>query len=141
MDPMDLFHVVVHGPWSMFCIRPKFSSMSNTISFLKRRENGRRLFRSIEFCFKGIHYAVLSIALGKLCCRFNFPFDNCQKTRINFEPVHTKSGQPMYKPVIVTKLNDSTSSRHRPLQLQGWRANCDIQITVDYQGCLEYLDR
>ena len=47
----------------------------------------------------------------------------------------------MYKPVIVTKRNDSRSSRHRPLQLQGWRANCDIQITVDYQACLEYLDR
>ena len=75
----------------------------------------------------------------ELCCRFNFPFDNCKKTRIDFEPVHTKSGQPKYKAVIVTKRNDSRLNRHQPLQLQGWRANCDIQIIVDYQACLEYL--
>ena len=25
------------------------------------------------------------------------------------------------------------------MQLQGWRANCDIQIIVDYHACLEYL--
>ena len=76
---------------------------------------------------------------SELCCRFNFPFDNCKKTRIDFEPVHTKSGQPKYKAIIVTKRNDSRLNRHQPLQLQGWRANCDIQIIVDYQACLEYL--
>ena len=27
---------------------------------------------------------------------------------------------------------------HR-LQLQGWRANCDIQMVVDYYACVEYL--
>lgn len=62
-----------------------------------------------------------------------------KKLRIDFEPVHTKSGQPKYKAVIVTKRNDSRLNRHQPLQLQGWRANCDIQIIVDYQACLEYL--
>ena len=25
------------------------------------------------------------------------------------------------------------------LQLQGWRANCDIQVVVDYHACVEYL--
>ena len=30
-------------------------------------------------------------------------------------------------------------NRHQPLQLQGWRANCDIQIVIDYHACLQYL--
>ena len=76
---------------------------------------------------------------SELECRFNFPFDDCGKTKIEFEQVHTKSGQQKYKAVIVTKRNDSRLNRHQPLQLQGWRANCDIQIIVDYQACLEYL--
>ena len=76
---------------------------------------------------------------SELCCRFNFPFENCKKTRIDFEPVHTKSGQPRYKAVIVSKRNDSRLNRHQALQLQGWRANYDVQIIVDYQVCLEFL--
>ena len=28
---------------------------------------------------------------------------------------------------------------HQRLQLQGWRANCDIQIVIDYEACIEYL--
>ena len=76
---------------------------------------------------------------SELKCRFNFPFDNCDKTKLDFEAVHTKSGQSKYKAVIVTKRNDARLNRHQPLQLQGWRANCDIQIVVDYQACLEYL--
>lgn len=53
--------------------------------------------------------------------------------------MHTKSGQSKYKAVIVTKRIDPRLNRHQPLQLQGWRANCDIQIVVGYQACLEYL--
>lgn len=25
------------------------------------------------------------------------------------------------------------------MQLQGWRANCDIQIIIDHHACVEYL--
>ena len=39
----------------------------------------------------------------------------------------------------MTKLHDSRLNRHQPLQLQGWRANCDIQVIVDSQACLEYF--
>ena len=76
---------------------------------------------------------------SELKCRFNFPFVDCVKTKIEFEQVHTNSGESKYKAVIVTKRNDARLNRHQPLQLQGWRANCDIQIIVDYQACLEYL--
>lgn len=76
---------------------------------------------------------------SELHCRFNFPYDNCTDTRLDFEPINTKTGETKYKAVIVTKRNDSRLNRHQPLQLQGWRANCDIQIVIDYHACLEYL--
>lgn len=75
---------------------------------------------------------------NKLSCRLKFPFENCAKTRIDFEAVNTKSGQTKYR-ANVTKQNDSRLTRQQPLQVQGWRANCDIQIVVDYQAFLEYL--
>ena len=37
------------------------------------------------------------------------------------------------------KRNDSRVNRHQRLQLQSWRANCDIQPIIDYNACLEYL--
>lgn len=40
---------------------------------------------------------------------------------------------------VLTKRNDSRINNHQRLQLQGWRAHCDIQIVVDYQACVEYL--
>jgi len=40
---------------------------------------------------------------------------------------------------VTTKRNDSRLNNHQRLQLQGWRANCDIQLVVDYQACVEYL--
>ena len=60
---------------------------------------------------------------SELHCRFNFPYDNCAETRLEFEPINIK-----HKAVIVTKRNVSTLNRHMPLQLQGWRTNCNIQI-------------
>lgn len=76
---------------------------------------------------------------SELRCRFNFPYDDCPDTRLDFEPINTKTGETKYNVVIVTKRNDSRLNRHQPLQLQGWRANCGIQIVIDYHACLEYL--
>lgn len=76
---------------------------------------------------------------SELTCRFHFPFDSCNNTRIDFDPINTKTGEIKYRATIVTKRNDSRLNRHQPLQLQGWRANCDIQIILDYHACLEYL--
>ena len=47
--------------------------------------------------------------------------------------------QQTQKAVVVTKRNDSRLNCHQRLKLQVWRANCDIQIVVDYSACLEYL--
>ena len=30
-------------------------------------------------------------------------------------------------------------NRHQRLQLQTWRANCDIQIILDHNACLNYI--
>ena len=38
-----------------------------------------------------------------------------------------------------TKRNDSRLNNYQRLQLQGWRANCDIQVVIDYHACIEYL--
>lgn len=65
--------------------------------------------------------------------------DNCAETRLEFEPIKTKTADIKYKAVIVTKRNYSRLNCHQRLQLQGWRANCDIQIVIDYHACLEYL--
>ena len=75
----------------------------------------------------------------ELKCRFNFPFQLCTSTKLDFEPVHTKDGTTKYKAKIITKRNDSRLNNHQRLQLQGWRANCDIQVVVDYHACVEYL--
>ena len=40
---------------------------------------------------------------------------------------------------VITKRNDSRLNNQQRLQLQGWRTNCDIQLVIDYQACVEYL--
>ena len=74
-------------------------------------------------------------------CRFNFPMDTCSKTRLYFEEVHTKGNEPQYKAQIVTRRNYSRLNSHQQLQLQGWRANCDIQVVIDHNACVEYLTK
>ena len=76
----------------------------------------------------------------ELKCRFHFPFDICPKTKSEFEKIHT-SGDEHYRAKIVTKRNDSRLNNHQQLQLQGWRANCDIQVVIDHYACVEYLTK
>lgn len=74
-----------------------------------------------------------------LKCRFKFLFELCTRTKLEFEPIHTNNKNTQYKAKIITKRNDSRVNNHQRLQLQGWRANCDIQVVIDYHACLEYL--
>ena len=62
-----------------------------------------------------------------------------EKTSLQFELIHTKDNTPKFKMQVVTKRNDCRVNNHQRLQLQGWHANCDIQLVVDYQACVEYL--
>ena len=77
-------------------------------------------------------------------CRFNYPFDLRPQTKLVFEPIHRSDGKlPQYinKAKIVTKRNDTRLNNHQRIQLQGWRANCDIQVVIDQYACREYLSK
>jgi len=78
---------------------------------------------------------------GNLVCRFKFPYEECNKTHLRYTKVHTKDNSLKYRVDIVTARNDPRLNRYQRVQLQGWRANCDISIIVDYQSCLEYLTK
>ena len=74
-------------------------------------------------------------------CRFNFSMDKCSKTSLHSEKVHTKGNEPQYKAKIVTRRNDPRLNNNQQLQLQSWRANCDIQVVIDHFACVEYLTK
>ena len=77
----------------------------------------------------------------ELRCRFHFPFDHCPKTKLEFEKIHTSGDSKHYRAKVVTKRNDARLNNHQQLQLQGWRANCDIQVVIDHYACVEYLTK
>ena len=58
---------------------------------------------------------------------------------MEFEKVNTKDKSVQYRAKIMTKRSDSRLNNHQRIQLQGWRANCDIQIIIDHHACVEYL--
>ena len=75
-------------------------------------------------------------------CRFHFPMDHCSDTKIEFEKINSKnSSEEQYRAKIITKRNDSRLNNNQRLQLQGWRANCDIQVVIDHYACVEYLTK
>ncbi|XP_028394509.1 uncharacterized protein LOC114518706 [Dendronephthya gigantea] len=75
-----------------------------------------------------------------LKCRFHFPFEHCPKTKLEFEKIHTKDNDDHYRAKVVTERNDGRLNNQQ-LQLQGWRANCDIQVVIDHYACVEYLTK
>ena len=77
----------------------------------------------------------------ELKCRFHFPFEHCPKTKLEFETIHTSGDNEHYQAKIITKRNDQRVNNHQQLQLQGWRANCDIQVVIDHYACVEYLTK
>ena len=93
----------------------------------------RHTQRSSAYC--------LSQSNGKQSCRFEYPFDKCKETHLQFEKMHTKDGSERYKVKVVTSRNDIRLNKHQRFQLQGWRANCDINIIIDYHSCVEYLTK
>lgn len=74
-------------------------------------------------------------------CRFDYPKQCCDDTHIEYEQVCSKDGSLHYKVKVVTKRNDTRQNNHQRLQLQGWRANGDIQVIIHYYSCLEYISK
>ncbi|XP_068692831.1 uncharacterized protein [Montipora foliosa] len=54
---------------------------------------------------------------------------------------NTAGDKVHYRAKVVTKRNDPRLNNNQQLQLQGWRANCDIQVVIDYYACIEYLTK
>ena len=76
---------------------------------------------------------------NEVSCRFNFPKECCEKTHLQYENFKSKDGAQHYKVKVITKRNDSRLNNNQQIQLQGWRANCDIQVIIDYHSCMEYI--
>ena len=60
---------------------------------------------------------------------------------VDFEPINTKDKSVQYRLKVKTERNNSRLNNHQPIQLSGWRANCDIQIIIDHHACVEYLSK
>ena len=55
---------------------------------------------------------------------------------------HRSDGRlPQFKANIVKKRNDTKVNNHQRIQLQGFRANCNIQVVIDQYACIEYLSK
>lgn len=48
-------------------------------------------------------------------------------------------GKSTSKLKLKQRRNNERLNNNQRLQLQGWRANCDIQVIIDYHSCLEYI--
>lgn len=67
----------------------------------------------------------------KLVCRFHFPYDFCERSKIILN--EKKEFE------LVTKRNDSLMNKYNPWVLQNWRANMDISPIMSRAGFLNYL--
>ena len=76
---------------------------------------------------------------GKQYCRFRYPFQLVEQTYLEYEPHTLANNDIVYRPKVVSQRNDPRVNRHQQNQLQGWRANCDIQLVIDHHACIEYL--
>ena len=137
MNPLPPDENLWHKPQSHPC-QKKITQISDNddedyIDLLNTCQRHTRC--STQYCLK--HKSNDS----ELKCRFNFPYELCNETKLEFEPVHTKDKSVKYKVKLVTKRNDSRLNNHQRLQLQGWRRNCDIQVIIDMHACLEYITK
>ena len=81
------------------------------------------------------YYCLRKDQLGNQYCRFHYPFEMNDKTYIQYDKV-TSRGESYFRPEVVAKRNDPRVNRHQRIQLQGWRANCDIQLIIDHHACI-----
>ena len=63
------------------------------------------------------------------------------QTTLESQEINNRDHNVKYRAKIVTKRNDSLINIHQSLQLQGLRANCDIQVLIDHHACVEYLTK
>ena len=79
-------------------------------------------------------------------CRFNFPRDVCEKTRIIVKDQGYKKGDnkgELRRTVIeiVFATNDRWLNSHSKIGFLGWGANIDMSILVDAHAVIEYVSK
>ena len=97
---------------------PEFDVQSDYVDLLNMVQRHTRC--STNYCLRK------KSSESELKCRFHFPFDHCCRIKLEFEEIHSKGDNIQYRAKIITKRYDSRLNNHQQLQLQGWRANCDI---------------
>ena len=75
-------------------------------------------------------YCLSKTQKGEWQCRFGFPKQLQDQTTIVFD----EYGEPE----LLTKRNDPYVNSHNPMQLQGWRANVDMQVCLNARRVAEY---
>ena len=68
-------------------------------------------------------------------CRFGYPKDPVEETHLEFEEI--KDGRVHVK--LVTRRNDPLMNSHCRIQMQGWRANVDLQLILDKEAAVRYM--
>ena len=81
-------------------------------------------------------YCLRHDKFGNQFCRFKFPFELAENTSIEYQKLEKSDD---YRAIIKSKRNDSRINKHQQVMIQTWRANCDIQLIIDYHACVEYL--
>ena len=92
------------------------------------------LINSVQRHKKYTSYCLRKIN-GQKSCKFGFHQNICTSTSIEFQ--EHKDGH--YSVILNTKCNDEIMNKHNRLQIQTWRANCDMQLILDWRACLGYI--
>lgn len=100
------------------------SDYSNLVNSVERHTNC-----SPAYCLR------VSRGQHEAQCRFKFPREQQSETDIHFEQMSNDH----IRATLLTKRNDPRVNSHNRLLIQNWRANVDIQIIVDADGCANYL--
>lgn len=61
--------------------------------------------------------------------------ENRTYLRYNEVPMN---GEKQFSVEIVAERNNPRVNRYQRMQLQGWHANCDIQLVIGHHACIEY---
>ena len=77
-------------------------------------------------------YCKSSRIIGK--CRFGYPFNNLEKTKIQFTETENNVSAE-----IVLKRNDPYLNMHNRFICQNWRGNTDMQMILDRNAAIRYM--
>ena len=84
-----------------------------------------------------LHIALEKNGQQQSQCRFKYPRPIQHYSDISFE----KISDGTIHATVSSKCNDTRVNSHSRLLLQNWRANVDLQVTVDVTACARYMSK